>query len=314
MKLILVTLLSITFFGGNLFAQEQSKLSSLNYSLPQGEWFTGASYTSLKFDYSYSVAFFGSKFIDSTVTANALKLSLGYGINEQFELMLSMNAVGNQTEDIKFGPASTINGTTQSYKNEGASNPLIRGRYQFKDEKDSDSFFTFGYLPILTKAKSSTSTVTGNMAESQSYILLGVNFVSDTGSSQSSFSVDRQQKLAGESEGPTSTTKVTDGHLTTFKYEYQKQLENQWFFGGALSLLYTEKSKTDTNGSTTDTDARLGGEFDLTAGYDFSDKFYAKFSYAIVSNLDRDVKSGTTTFKEKTGTTTGYMLALGATF
>ncbi len=105
----------------------------------------------------------------------SLNENFNYGAIESLEIGAS---IGYQISDeikLNYGPASSTNGLSETYKQSGLKNPVLNARYRLLSQSSSfaNGDFLLSFSPNIGTSKDSTATQKGNALRGSTLILAG---------------------------------------------------------------------------------------------------------------------------------------------
>lgn len=271
-------------------------MSSLGFFVPQHRIAMSVGYG--KSAVETTIKYLGANFSKSKQSTESLAGMVVYGLADRFELALQATLNGSSVTDTTYGPAHVSNGTTASFKEQGADNPLVGGRYRLPVSSESTTFFSFQYQPYLIKSKSSTSKTNGTFAGAQSTANIEGVLVRSIGSMELQGSLKRVQKFDGSSENADTgvTTDMFGGHSTTIAGEFRVHNAGGFFWGGQLGLVSYEGSSTQSTGGKTDVASYSTTRFGAVIGSKIGTDGFVSVTYLLMNPASSKATSGANTF------------------
>lgn len=261
--------------------------SRLSFVLPEGIMSIGigANSTGSSADVKYT----GKNLYSQTISGVSYSTSLAYAYAENSAFVFNLPLTGTQNTEITYGPASTSNGATDKTTNKGMSNPTIGltganigTKYNFK--------YGISYRPSIMTAKSSTTNVDGNLAESQSQLGTFISIIKKSEQTEFggtlSFTSNGNGKRENASTGVQSD--VSGGNSIGLSLLCQKYFNTET--SGVLGLTFNAFADQTSNTTTTKAFNYVSLIVGITHSFQANNNFYAKYEFA--PNIAVDFVSG----------------------
>jgi hypothetical protein len=101
--------------------------------------------------------------------------SLGYGLMDNLELSLGLGYQISDETKLKYGPASTSNGTTDTYKEKGITTPSLNVKYRVITQTSAfaNGDIVLSYSPKIGTSKDGVQSKDGNALRDSSLLIAG---------------------------------------------------------------------------------------------------------------------------------------------
>jgi len=302
MKKILITGIALTSFSAfaDWSLKNDKNIYDLMFLSGKGKITSESKITSSKMDdLAYTI---GSQNYQ-TLSAKALNFeeTLGYGLLENLELNFGFGYELSNEVSAKYGPASTSNGTTETFKSSGITTPTLSANYRALNQANSfgNLDLSLGFSPKLGTSKDAVNGTKGNSLRDSSLILIGMNFGKKY--NDMAWRVGIKESMFGEGKSEDANNSASK---STTKSRNELLIDGSWQWLVQSKYVFNlnigfgsedESSSTDSAASTTviakKSFTAVGGDFkyllseNTALGLNISVSAYDKF----------EIKSGTTT-------------------
>ena len=241
-----------------------------------------------------SVKYAGVKVLSAIVDTRNTYLQAVHGLAPNLEFGGSIDVLGTKSTEIKYGQASTKNGTSQTTKDSGASNPVFGLRYRLGESQEKSYFLTGHYRPSVTKSKTGTTKSDGNIAEAQTAAIVSLEVVKKIKNSEVRGQVRKGQYFSGTSENAETGDETTYGAYGTFNLvgEYRKHVNDQLYVGASLEFSTQDGMSFEYKSGKEEYDSIAMTSFKILGGYLIDPNLLINASYENLPGASSKIQSG----------------------
>jgi hypothetical protein len=176
MKKILVMSVALTSFSAfaDWSLKNENNIYDLMYLSKKGKFSSETSYNSISTD-DRALTIGTSNLFTMSHKNSTINESLGYGLMDNLELSLGLGYQISDETKLKYGPASTSNGTTDTYKEKGITTPSLNVKYRVITQTSAfaNGDIVLSYSPKIGTSKDGVQSKDGNALRDSSLLIAG---------------------------------------------------------------------------------------------------------------------------------------------
>jgi hypothetical protein len=183
---------------------------------------------------------------DFKLTQTDFNYGFGFGVSNYLLVGLQGRVLMTSQTDYDYGPGSTLNGTSATYKKSGWEEPEIGAIWRVRDNTATKMRMniTGAVTPKIQTAKSSTKNSNGNGGVGGTRFHLGLGFFKEVKDTELQFKVQRTLQTVEKFENAddsTQTRESDDHQVTTITLGMQGFASDELTIGGNLVFQMGEK-------------------------------------------------------------------------